>query len=122
MQIGKIIKNFRLAGENKMSMRDFAVLAGLSPSYICMLERGTDQRDNPIVPSIETITKVASVMNMTFDDLYSQICEDADLVIMDDDKDEMELLSMYRYLTASRKEDVVNYVKMLYESEKKKYT
>lgn len=122
MTLGKIIKNFRLAGEKKMSMTDFATLSGLSPSYICLLERGTDSRGNSIVPSIETIKKAASVMNMTFDELYSQIDADSGIIIMDDDKDEMELMSMFRYLTASRKEDVMNYVKMLYNNEKKNYS
>lgn len=119
MTLGEIIKEFRLSGNRKMSMRDFAVFAGLSPSYICLLERGTDQRGNPIVPSIETINKAASVMNMTFDDLYNQIRDKSEITLVDEDKEEIELMYMYRYLTYERKKDVINFVKMIYDNEKK---
>ena len=58
-------------------------------------------------------------MNMTFDDLYNQIRDKSEITIDDEDKEEIELMYMYRYLTYERKKDVINFVKMIYDNEKK---
>lgn len=105
--------------EDEMSIRRFASLSGLSSSYVSMLERGTDQRGNVIVPTIQTIDKVAKTMNMSFNDLFNQISGEVIVNSTDDESTESELLSMYRKLKDNRKTDVFNYVKMIYDNESK---
>lgn len=121
MTLGEIIKKFRLSCEEEMSIRRFASLSGLSPAYVSMLERGTDQRGNVIAPTIQTIDKVAKTMNVSFNDLFNQISGNVIVNASDAERDntEIELLSMYRKLTDNRKNDVFNYVKMLYDNESK---
>jgi transcriptional regulator with XRE-family HTH domain len=71
MKLGEIIKNYRT--ENDISMREFAKMADMSNAYVSMLEKGVDGRGKKIVPSIETINKVARACNMTFDTLFNQL-------------------------------------------------
>jgi len=71
MKLGEIIKNYRT--ENDISMREFAKMADMSNAYVSMLEKGVDGRGKKIVPSIETINKVARACNMTFDALFNQL-------------------------------------------------
>jgi transcriptional regulator with XRE-family HTH domain len=71
MKLGEIIKNYRT--ENDISMREFAKKADMSNAYVSMLEKGVDGRGKKIVPSIETINKVARACNMTFDALFNQL-------------------------------------------------
>ena len=71
--LGMIIKNFRESKNPKMSMDRFAELSNLSKSYISMLEHNKDPRGNPITPTIETINKVATAMNVPFDTIFNQL-------------------------------------------------
>ena len=71
MKLGEIIKNYRT--ENDISMREFAKMADMSNAYVSMLEKGVDGRGKKIVPSIETINKVARACNMTFEALFNQL-------------------------------------------------
>ena len=71
MKLGEIIKNYRT--ENDISMREFAKKADMSNAYVSMLEKGVDGRGKKIVPSIETINKVARACNMTFEALFNQL-------------------------------------------------
>ena len=71
MKLGEIIKNYRT--ENDISMREFAKMADMSNAYVSMLEKGVDGRGKKIVPSIETINKVARACNMTFEVLFNQL-------------------------------------------------
>ncbi|MGB9808654.1 MAG: helix-turn-helix domain-containing protein [Caldanaerobacter sp.] len=72
MKLGELIKKFR--EENKMSLREFAKKAGLSHSYINNLENGIDPRSGKeVMPTIETLKKIAQAMNMELNDLLKQI-------------------------------------------------
>ena len=71
MKLGEIIKNYRT--ENDISMREFAKMADMSNAYVSMLEKGVDGRGKKIVPSIETVNKVARACNMTFEALFNQL-------------------------------------------------
>lgn len=119
MTLGEIIKNYRLLGSNKISLREFAELAGMSASYVCYLEKGVDGNGKPIVPSIETINKVACVMGVTFNELYEKIFNDSEKEIIKNNNQEEELLSIFRSLPDNRKKNIVNYAKMLFENELK---
>ena len=75
MKLGEHIYNYRK--KNKLSMDDFAKRSGISKAYISLLERGVHPRNNkPIIPSVDTIKKAASAMNMSFDDLFASIDQD----------------------------------------------
>ena len=74
--LGEIIKNFRMSKNPKISMDSFSDLSGLSKSYISMLERNRDPRGNPIIPTIETIDKVAHAMRVSFEDIFEQLDKD----------------------------------------------
>lgn len=119
MTLGEIIKEYRFLGENKISLREFAESAGMSASYVCYLEKGVDGNGKPIVPSIETVNKVACVMGVTFNELYEKIFNDSSEGIIKDNRQEEELLSIFKSLPDNRKQDVINYAKMLFNNEKK---
>ena len=73
MEIGKIVRRYR--DEHDLTMQQFAVRSGLSKGYISMLERGRHPQNNrEIIPSIETVQKLAVAMGMTIDSLL-QLCD-----------------------------------------------
>lgn len=74
--LGEIIKKFRMSKNPKISMDSFSDLSGLSKSYISMLERNRDPRGNPIIPTIETIDKVANAMGISFPEIFEQLDKD----------------------------------------------
>lgn len=112
MTLGEIIKNFRFSSEEEMSIRRFASLCGLSAPYISLLER-----DATIIPTIKTINKVAQVMNVSPDDIVNQLNSDTPADNKVKDIKETELLSMFRELSDARKEDILNFVKMIHSNE-----
>lgn len=68
MTIGKVIKEYR--EKNHLTMQDFADKVGLSKGYISMLERGVHpQNGKEIIPSIATVNKIATAMNISIDAL-----------------------------------------------------
>ena len=72
MTLSEIIRAFRDAHD--YTMQEFADRCGLSKGYISMLEKGIQPRNKKkIVPSIETIAKIASGMGMSPDELVSQL-------------------------------------------------
>lgn len=72
MKIGLYVKDYR--ERHKLSMQEFADKADLSKGYISMLEKGKHpQNDREIVPSIETVNKIAKAMNLSIDELLARI-------------------------------------------------
>ena len=66
MKLGEIIREYRLI--NKMSMGDFARASGISKPYVSMLEANKNSNGGkPIVPSVETLQKVARVIGISLD-------------------------------------------------------
>lgn len=74
MTLGMVIREFREL--NDLSLEEFGKMANLSRSYLSMLENNRDPRGNPINPSLETITKVASAMGVDLNTLVHQIDQD----------------------------------------------
>jgi len=74
MTIGDVIKEFRKL--NNLSLEEFGKLAGVSKSYVSMLENNKDPRGNPVNPSLETIDKIASAIGVDVDALVGQIDQD----------------------------------------------
>ena len=72
MNLGELIRNYRNA--NGLTMQDFAARSGLSKGYISMLEKGKHpQNDKPIVPSIDTFSKVAKAMHTNLNELLVMV-------------------------------------------------
>lgn len=81
MTLGKIIKSYR--ERNDLSQRQFALLCDVSNGYISMLEEGRNPKTNePIVPSIVTLKKLAKAMSLTLNDLMHQV-DDMEVSISD---------------------------------------
>lgn len=72
MILGDLIKRYRT--ENHMSMDQFAQRSGLSKAYVSILERNYNPVNGKhIVPSLETIKAVASVIGIDFNDVISML-------------------------------------------------
>lgn len=68
MNLGEIIKNYRT--EHDLSLRDFAKRCDLSYSYISMLEKGSDYRNNKsLSPTLDAVNKIASGLGISLEDL-----------------------------------------------------
>lgn len=66
--LGKYIQNYRK--KHGLSLRNFAEICDLSHSYIDKLEKGIDPRNNkPILPTIDTLEKIARATNTSLKDL-----------------------------------------------------
>lgn len=87
---GTVIKEYRRV--NRLSMDEFAKVAGISKAYVGMLEKGTDYRTGkPVKPSLATLRKVAHGMNISMSELMRQ-APDA-LILFDGEED--DLAEMY---------------------------
>lgn len=72
MTIGNLVNSYRL--EHDLPMQEFADRCGLSKSYISMLEKNVNPRNNkPIIPTIETYNKIAHGMNLDLDSLLKML-------------------------------------------------
>lgn len=72
MNIGRIINEYRLSHD--LTMQELADKSGLSKGYISMLEKGVHpQNGKAIVPSIETVQKLAKAMGTTVDALLESV-------------------------------------------------
>ena len=68
MTLGEYVKNYR--EDNNLTMQQFADKAHLSKGYVSMLEKGKNpQNSRPLVPSIETIQKIAVATGTTTSEL-----------------------------------------------------
>ena len=74
MDIGKLIKAYR--EEHHLSQRQFAQKSGVSNGYISMLEEGKNPKTNePIVPTLATMRKIALAMCLSLNDLMASVDE-----------------------------------------------
>lgn len=68
MDLGEIIKNYRI--KHDLSLRDFSKRCDLSYTYISMLEKGSDYRNNkPLSPTLDAVNKIAFGLNLSLDEL-----------------------------------------------------
>lgn len=72
MTIGDVIKKYR--EEHDLSQRQFALKCGISNGYISMLERGENPKTHePIMPSLAALKAIASAMELSLNDLLTQV-------------------------------------------------
>ncbi len=72
MDLGKIIKNYRI--KYNLSLRDFSKRCNLSYTYISMLEKGSDYRNNkPLSPTLDAVNKIALGLNLSLEELLQMM-------------------------------------------------
>lgn len=72
MTLGNIVNQYR--ADNNLSMDEFAKRCSLSKGYISMIENGINPRNSkPIAPTLPSIMKIASAMNIELDELLKMM-------------------------------------------------
>jgi transcriptional regulator with XRE-family HTH domain len=72
MTLGELIKQYRI--DNDLGLRDLAQRAGMSNSYLSMLETGRkSSTKQPIVPTLTKLNQLADAMGLRVDDLIAMI-------------------------------------------------
>ena len=75
MTLGEIIKEY----VEEHSISGFIKDSGLSKAYVYMLINNKNNKGEPIVPSIETIKKVADGTHTTFEEVFNKL--DYDFIV-----------------------------------------
>lgn len=82
MKLGEYIKSYR--DDHDMTMDVFAGKCGLTKGYVSMLEKGKNPRSGKeIVPSLETIRKVAVATDVKLDDLIASLGDNHPVALRD---------------------------------------
>ncbi|EFM35383.1 peptidase S24-like protein [Streptococcus sp. oral taxon 071 str. 73H25AP] len=80
MKLGELLKAYRT--EHKLSMDAFCELSDLTKGYISMLEKNEHPKSKkPIVPSYETIEKIAKGMRISVEGLIDMLDDDQEIQI-----------------------------------------
>lgn len=80
MKLGELLKSYRT--EHKLSMDAFCELSDLTKGYISMLEKNEHPKSKkPIVPSYETIEKIAKGMQISVEGLIDMLDDDQEIQI-----------------------------------------
>ena len=80
MKLGELLKSYRM--EHKLSMDAFCELSDLTKGYISMLEKNEHPKSKkPIVPSYDTIEKIAKGMQISTEDLIDMLDDDQEIQI-----------------------------------------
>ena len=80
MKLGELLKSYRT--EHKLSMDAFCELSDLTKGYISMLEKNEHPKSKkPIVPSYETIEKIAKGMQISVESLIDMLDDDQEIQI-----------------------------------------
>ena len=80
MKLGELLKSYRT--EHKLSMDAFCELSDLTKGYISMLEKNEHPKSKkPIIPSYETIEKIAKGMQISVEALIDKLDDDQEIQI-----------------------------------------
>ena len=84
MELSKILRDYRQ--EHGLKLQVFADRAGLTKQYISMLENNKNSKNGkPIIPSLETLRKLASAMYMNIDTLVATLDGEQDVSLQTKD-------------------------------------
>lgn len=84
MELSKILRIYRQ--EHGLTLQVFADRAGLTKQYISMLENNKNSKNGkPIIPSLETLRKLASAMYMNIDTLVATLDGEQDVSLQTKD-------------------------------------
>lgn len=84
MELSKILRDYRQ--EHGLTLQVFADRAGLTKQYISMLENNKNSKNGkPIIPSLETLRKLASAMYINIDTLVATLDGEQDVSLQTKD-------------------------------------
>ena len=111
MTLGDLIRDY--LGQKGNTMTDFSKESGISRAYAYMLIKNKNNSGGQIVPSIETIKKVAKGIHIPFDTVISMLDGDF-LVELTDNKEEVtdeerQVLKAYRKMNEQEKR-MIHYI------------
>ena len=110
MKLGELLKSYRT--EHKLSMDAFCELSDLTKGYISMLEKNEHPKSKkPIVPSYDTIEKIAKGMQISTEDLIDMLDDDQEIQInaTPDLLSKSPIQSIYDQLEPPRQGKVLTY-------------
>ncbi|HFO0069360.1 TPA: helix-turn-helix domain-containing protein [Streptococcus pneumoniae] len=112
MKLGELLKSYRT--EHKLSMDAFCELSDLTKGYISMLEKNEHPKSKkPIVPSYDTIEKIAKGMQISTEDLIDMLDDDKEIQINATPAllSKSPIQTIYDELEPPRQGKVLNYAK-----------
>ncbi|HGK1662518.1 TPA: helix-turn-helix domain-containing protein [Streptococcus pneumoniae] len=112
MKLGELLKSYRT--EHKLSMDAFCELSDLTKGYISMLEKNEHPKSKkPIVPSYDTIEKIAKGMQISTEDLIDMLDDDQEIQINATPAllSKSPIQTIYDELKPPRQGKVLNYAK-----------
>ncbi|HGD5827379.1 TPA: helix-turn-helix domain-containing protein [Streptococcus pneumoniae] len=112
MKLGELLKSYRT--EYKLSMDAFCELSDLTKGYISMLEKNEHPKSKkPIVPSYDTIEKIAKGMQISTEDLIDMLDDDQEIQINATPAllSKSPIQTIYDELEPPRQGKVLNYAK-----------
>lgn len=112
MKLGELLKSYRT--EHKLSMDAFCELSDLTKGYISMLEKNEHPKSKkPIVPSYDTIEKIAKGMQISTDDLINMLDDEQEIQINATPAilSKSQIQSIYDELEQPRQEKVLDFAK-----------
>lgn len=121
MKLGELLKSYRT--EHKLSMDAFCELSDLTKGYISMLEKNEHPKSKkPIVPSYETIEKIAKGMQISTEDLIDMLDDDQEIQINATPTDLSKSLiqSIYDQLEPPGQRKVITYAEKLRDEQEKR--
>ncbi|HGS1427618.1 TPA: helix-turn-helix domain-containing protein [Streptococcus pneumoniae] len=121
MKLGELLKSYRT--EHKLSMDAFCELSDLTKGYISMLEKNEHPKSKkPIVPSYDTIEKIAKGMQISTEDLIDMLDDDQEIQINATPAllSKSPIQTIYDELKPPRQGKVLNYAKRQLKEQRNK--
>ncbi len=119
MKLGELLKSYRT--EHKLSMDAFCELSDLTKGYISMLEKNEHPKSKkPIVPSYDTIEKIAKGMQISTEDLIDMLDDDQEIQINATPVllSKSQIQSIYDQLAPPRQGKVLTYAERQLDEQK----
>ena len=121
MKLGELLKSYR--AEHKLSMDAFCELSDVTKGYISMLEKNEHPKSKkPIVPSYDTIEKIAKGMQISTEDLIDMLDDDQEIQINATPVllSKSPIQSIYDQLEPPRQRKVITYAEKLRDEQEKR--
>ena len=121
MKLGELLKSYRT--EHKLSMDAFCELSDLTKGYISMLEKNEHPKSKkPIVPSYDTIEKIAKGMQISTEDLIAMLDDDQEIQINATPTvlSKSPIQSIYDQLEPPGQRKVITYAEKLRDEQEKR--
>ena len=115
MTLGEIITSYT----QRVSVTKFLQDSGISKSYYYMLINNKGKSGDPVVPSIDTLKKIAKGIHVSFDTIISQIDDDLLKSINENSVVPVEVQILYSQLPSESKEKINQAIKDEYKRKKK---